>query len=255
MPHSMVDRIVPAITPAAIEEFESQFGYRDRSLISTEPFRQWVVQPYPGSDALASFGIEISDEVARFERLKLRIFNGAHSTNAYFSQLSGLEFVYQAMAIPSWAEFIKELQIEISASFEPPTSINVQQYAATARARMANSAVAHRSAQIAMDGSAKLAQRLFGVVNFLSEQGQPHSRVSFAIALWIRFVQSGLPITDPLVNELTERARRSNDLEAVRLVMQTPGLANPVHESNHQGIADFITQLRRHSPLDVAANL
>ena len=45
IPNSMVDRIVPAITGEAIDQFESECGYRDESLISTEPFRQWVVAP------------------------------------------------------------------------------------------------------------------------------------------------------------------------------------------------------------------
>ncbi|NDA81031.1 MAG: mannitol dehydrogenase family protein [Actinobacteria bacterium] len=254
-PNSMVDRIVPAITPAAIAQFERDFGYYDSSLISTEPFKQWVVQPHPGTPELAKFGVEISDQVLRFEQLKLRIFNGAHSTNAYFSQLSGLEFVYQAMAIPSWSDFIARLQDEVSESFTAPESVEVSEYASTARARMANSAVAHRSAQIAMDGSAKLAQRLFSVANLLHDVGKPRMRVAFAIALWIRFLQSGLPVTDPLADQLITRARNTDDREAVRLVMQTPGLLNSVNPEDCAQIAEFVTELRKFTPLDIAKTL
>ena len=255
IPNSMVDRIVPAITPQAITEFERAFGYRDESLISTEPFRQWVVAPHPHDYALGALGIEVSPEIERYERMKLRLFNGAHSTTAYFSQLSDIDFVYQAMAIPEWNSFITRLQDQISKSFVAPDSIDPSMYSASARARISNSALAHRSGQIAMDGSAKLPQRLFRAMGSLRESGNPRERIAFAIALWVRFLQSGLQVTDPLANLLIERARNENPLDAVGMVMQTPGLPNPVHESDWPLIADALEELSNHSPLDVARNL
>lgn len=182
-PNSMVDRIVPAITPSAIEEFEREFGFCDESLISTEPFRQWVVEPHAGDRLLADIGIEISPQVEEYEALKLRLFNGAHSTTAYFSQLSGIEYVYQAIALQKWSGFIARLQEQLANSFVAPSSVDVAKYCAQARARIGNSAVAHRGAQIAMDGSAKLPQRLFLAMNALHQAGQPRERIAFAISL------------------------------------------------------------------------
>ena len=255
MPNSMVDRIVPAITPEAIARFESDFGYVDRSLISTEPFRQWVVEAQPSTSGLAELGIEVSPEVDGYEQVKLRLFNGAHSTTAYFSQLSGIEFVSQAIAIPEWDSFLSRLQREISRSLTAPSAIDVDQYSQVARARIGNSAVAHRSAQIAMDGSAKLPQRLFRTINTLHTKGAEIERTAFAIALWIRFLQSGLPITDPLVDELTVRARGKDAEEAVGLVMQTPGLRNPVIEQAWSAIARYLGELERYTPLEVAQGM
>lgn len=255
LPNSMVDRIVPAITPEAIDKFEKDFGYRDESLISTEPYRQWVVAPHEGSSLLSSIRVEISSEVEKFENAKLRLFNGAHSATAYFSQLSQLEYVYEAMAIPSWESFISKLQQQISTSFDAPPSMDVSEYCATARARIGNSAVAHRSAQIAMDGSAKLPQRLFRTINDLAQRNLPRERIAFAIALWIKFLQSGLPVVDPLGADLKKRAQASDSLTAVRSIMETPNLRNPVLESEWGVIASHLQELENFTPIDVAENL
>ena len=251
IPDSMVDRIVPAITPTAIDEFEREFGYHDESLISTEPFRQWVVATHSSPVNLGGLGIEVSDDVASYEKMKLRLFNGAHSSTAYFSQLSNVEYVYQAMQIPAWQGFIEELQKELSYSFTPPSGVDLAIYSDLARSRIANSAVAHRSAQIAMDGSAKLPQRLFKAINALAQKNKPRERVAFAIALWIKFLESDLPLVDPLATDLRDRARR---LEPVASVMQTPGLRDPVLESEWMLIDAHLKQMKRYAPIEIVGN-
>lgn len=254
-PNSMVDRIVPAITGSAVDSFEKDFGYRDESLITTEPFRQWVVEPHKSGYDLSPLGVEISDDIEKFEKLKLRLFNGAHSPTAYFSQLSGIEYVYQAMQMPTWNEFIARLQEQMSRSFTPPKDVDMTNYAAVARSRIANSALAHRSSQIAMDGSAKLPQRLFTALNTLAEEKKPRERLAFAVALWIRFLQSGLTVVDPLSTELVERANSGGSHTSVAAVMTTPGLRNLVSEDEWGVIAGYLEDLGRFSPLEVAARI
>lgn len=251
-PDSMVDRIVPAITPEAIDRFTSEFGYSDNSLISTEPYRQWVVAPHNSLYDLSQLDIEISGEIEQYEQLKLRLFNGVHSSTAYFSQLSKIEFVYQAMQLPNWEAFASRLQQQIGKSFIAPTGINVDDYSETARLRISNSAVLHRSAQIAMDGSAKLPQRLFKALNQLASENLPRERVAFAIALWISFLRSGLPVIDPLVNELLPRSRMKN---SVAEVMRTPGLRDAVVESEWDLVEGFVRELVAQKPIEIAERL
>jgi len=252
VPNSMVDRIVPAITPEAIARFENDFGYRDESLISTEPYRQWVVAPHPANYNLQEIGVELADEVSGYERLKLRLFNGAHSSTAYFSQLSNLEYVYQAMQIPEWENFVASLQNQLASSFVAPSGVDVSEYAHSARLRISNSAVAHRSAQIAMDGSAKLPQRLFQAMNALAIVNQPRERLAFAIALWVRFLQSELTLVDPFADVLRERARSS---DPVAQVMQTSGLRDAVVESEWPLIESYLRELKKHRPIEVVSSI
>lgn len=252
VPNSMVDRIVPAITPEAIARFENDFGYRDESLISTEPYRQWVVAPHPANYNLQEIGVELADDVSGYERLKLRLFNGAHSSTAYFSQLSNLEYVYQAMQIPEWENFVASLQNQLASSFVAPSGVDVSEYAHSARLRISNSAVAHRSAQIAMDGSAKLPQRLFKSMNALAIANQPRERLAFAIALWVRFLQSELTLVDPFADVLRERARSS---DPVAQVMQTSRLRDAVIESEWPLIESYLRELQKHRPIEVASSI
>jgi fructuronate reductase len=251
-PDSMVDRIVPAITPEVIQQFASDFGYYDNSLISTEPYRHWVVAPHSSPYDLSELNIEVSSEVEQYEQLKLRLFNGAHSATAYFSQLSNIEYVYQAMQLPFWEVFISRLQQQIGKSFTAPTGTDVEVYSETARVRIANSAVLHRSAQIAMDGSAKLPQRLFKAFNQLARENLPRDRVAFAIALWISFLRSGSVVVDPLADELMERARGQNPVVAV---MRTPGLREPIVESDWNLVEIFVKKLEKQKPIEIAREL
>ena len=154
------------------------------------------------------------------------------------------------MQIPEWEIFIAGLQVQLASSFNAPLSVDISRYAQTARQRISNSAVAHRSAQIAMDGSAKLPQRLFQAMNALATANQPRERLAFAIALWVRFLQSELTLVDPFADVLRERARSS---DPVAQVMQTSGLRDAVVESEWPLIRDYLHELKKHQPIDVAA--
>ena len=255
IPNSMVDRIVPAITSEAINNFEKKFGYRDESLITTEKFRQWVVGHHSDKSDLGKLGIEIAENIDSYEKLKLRLFNGAHSTTAYCGQLSGIEFIYQVMRDSRWLSFLEKLQEQASLSFTPPTGIAPTRYAAIARSRMSNSALPHRTAQIAMDGSAKLPQRLFLTINDLHRLGKPREHIAFAIALWIRFLQSGLPVSDPLSEQLIKGARQKRSADSIRGVMQISELRNPVFESEWPQIGTYLDDLQRYAPMEIAARL
>ena len=46
----------------------------------------------------ASVGVTVSRDVTAYERAKLRMLNGAHSSLAYLGLLAGLETVAEAMA-------------------------------------------------------------------------------------------------------------------------------------------------------------
>jgi fructuronate reductase len=251
-PDSMVDRIVPAMTPEEIEQFAGDFGYRDNSLISTEPYRQWVIAPHKLSYDLSQFNVQISSEIAQYEQLKLRLFNGAHSATAYFSQLSHIEYVYQAMQLPRWEAFITRLQQQIGKSCTAPTGMDIDHYSESARVRIANSALLHRSAQIAMDGSAKLPQRLFRAFNQLARENLPRELVAFAIALWISYLRSNPAVVDPLADELVKRANGKNPVTGV---MQTPGLREPIVESEWNLVESFVRKLEIQKPLEIAKEL
>ena len=93
--------------------------------------------------------------------MKLRLLNGSHSSIAYLGQLAGWQTVADAIAEPALAAYIDALMQEIATTLHLPASVDLAAYRRALLARFANPALRHLTAQIAMDGSQKLPQRLF----------------------------------------------------------------------------------------------
>lgn len=206
-PASMVDRIVPATTDA---DRSALPGYADAGLVKTEVFSQWVIEdrfagPRP---AWERAGAQIVADVRPFELAKLRMLNGSHSTLAYLGSLAGYETVDQAMADPRIAGVIDQLMQEAAATLPQVPGLDPPAYAAALKARFANAALEHRLAQIAMDGSQKLPQRLLGTIADTHRAGGQATAAAIGVAAWMRHF-GGPHVNDPLAEQL--RAAASDD--------------------------------------------
>lgn len=161
-PSTMVDRIVPATTPADLARAAELLGALDNGLVVTEPFRQWVVEDdFPaGRPDWTAAGAILTDDVTPYETLKLRLLNGAHSAIAYFGALAGATYVAEAVEHDAIREAVSRLMAEVTPTMSVPPGFDVAGYQRSLLARFANPALHHRVLQIAMDGSQKLPQRL-----------------------------------------------------------------------------------------------
>jgi fructuronate reductase len=203
-PCSMVDRIVPATTAADIAQIEAMLTVHDAAPVVCEPFRQWVIEdrfagPRPAWELA---GAELVADVAPYEEMKLRLLNGSHSALAYLGCLAGFAHVAEVMAAPDFAAFVRKLMAEVAPTLHVPSDLEA--YQAALLARFANPALAHRTSQIAMDGSQKLPQRLLGTIRDRLRAGAPIDHLALAVAAWIRYAagpdEQGRPIAvvDPL---------------------------------------------------------
>src|SRR5690606_35649123 len=105
--------------------------------------------------------------------------------------------------------YVKTLwQREIIPSLTPPPGTDLRDYAAALHDRYANSAIRHRTWQIAMDGSQKLPQRILATIAEARAAGRQVPGLTLAVAAWIRYVsgrdETGNPIEvrDPLAPRL-----------------------------------------------------
>ena len=176
-----------------------------------EPFRQWVIEDRftAGRPDWHAAGAQFVGNVAPFERLKLRLLNGSHSTLAYLGFLAGFETIAETMTHSAFVRFIQRLMDEeIAPTVPAPPGIDLKAYARVLMARFADPGVRHRTWQIAMDGSQKLPQRLLGTVRDRLAAGAPIDRLALGVAAWIRYVSGvddqGRPIDvrDPLADRL-----------------------------------------------------
>jgi fructuronate reductase len=222
-PSSMVDRIVPASTQDTYDRAERMLGATDRAAVEAEPFTQWVIEdrfagPRPDWDAT------FTDDVAAWERLKLRTLNGVHSTLAYLGALAGRATIADALAMPGARDYCERLIADqIARSFDPPDGRDTVAYGQTVLERFANPGIRHRCLQIAMDGSQKLPQRLLGTLADLAERGIPLDLAALPLAAWIRFCAgraddgTDLPLDDPLAPLLREHLQRAGSDPAARV--------------------------------------
>jgi fructuronate reductase len=222
-PSSMVDRIVPATTETDIAALSEAAGYDDPGMIKTEPFSQWVVEDAfcarrPG---LERVGVQFTRDVSAWEHVKLRLLNGAHSALAYLGALAGHAFVHQAIAAPGFVRYLGALWNEAASTLAPIDGFDPAAYRAALLARFANAALAHRTTQIAMDGSQKLPQRLLASIRTRLARGQASPALTLAVAGWMRW-QSGVDeqgrifvVEDPLAARTAAALRSAgSDAEA-----------------------------------------
>ena len=174
----MVDRIVPATTAADVAQIGRALGLHDAAPVVCEPFRQWVIEdrfagPRPAWELA---GAELVADVAPYEEMKLRLLNGSHSAIAYLGCLAGFEHVFEVMAEPDFVAFVRAMMAEVAPTLAVPTDLAA--YQASLLARFANPALAHRTSQIAMDGSQKVPQRLLGPIRDRLRAGAPIDRLT-----------------------------------------------------------------------------
>ncbi len=223
-PSTMVDRIVPATTDADRATVSAALGVEDAWPVMTEPFSQWVIEDdFPaGRPAWEAAGAVFTADVTAFEKMKLRLLNGSHSTLAYLGYLAGAETVAEAMALPGMEALIADMMAEeIAPTLDALPDFDLAAYLAALLRRFRNGALRHRTWQIAMDGSQKLPQRLLGTIRDRLAVGAPFPRLALGVAGWMRYVLGvdeqgrAIDVRDPLAGRIAGRVGALRDPEAI----------------------------------------
>jgi fructuronate reductase len=145
-PCTMVDRIVPAPI--------------DPLTVVAEPFSQWVLEDFEGPRP-AWPGVQIVEDTAPFELMKLRLLNGSHTALAALGIPKGHTTVAQAIADPELEAFVRRLlEEELLPTVPPVPGIDLGEYVETMLARFRNPRIEHRLDKIAAGAEDKIAQRL-----------------------------------------------------------------------------------------------
>ncbi|MEV4395864.1 mannitol dehydrogenase family protein [Nonomuraea sp. NPDC049607] len=205
-PGTVVDRIVPAAT----REDRELTG--DPAVVVAEPYTHWVLEDgFPAArPEWERGGALFTADVTPHEQAKIRILNGTHSTLAYTGALIGHEHIATALADPALEALAHRLTAEdVLPSLTPPDGLDLAVYTAAILARMRNTALRHRCAQVAIDGSLKVPIRLLGTVRDRLAAGAHPRWACLAVAAWLRHVRGGvddrgrpLEVSDPLADRL-----------------------------------------------------
>lgn len=216
-PRSMVDSITPASDDALRARVSAQTGLADAWPVQREAYAQWVVEDdfRNGRPAFERAGVTMSDDIAGYDRAKLRLLNGPHSALAYLGSLMDLGTVAEAMRDPSLAGFVERLMREdIVPGLAAMRGFDPDAYAGAILARFRNPAIRHRLSQIAWDGSQKLPVRLLGSIADALAGGRRIDRLCLPVAAWMHFVRrqarDGVALVDPLNDALTAIGRAAS---------------------------------------------
>lgn len=220
-PSTMVDRIVPATTDSDRALGERILGLRDEGLVTAELFKQWVIEDDFAADrpAWQLVGAQVVSDVAPFEQMKLRILNGTHSTLAYLGALRGHATIASAVSDPQLLDVARHLIADdVIPILEQPEGEDLQAYGAEVLKRFSNPALAHKTTQIAMDGSQKLPLRLLGTIRDNLAGGRTPHHALRGVAGWMAYLARGegaeglaLPVDDPMADRLTGLVRGRRD--------------------------------------------
>jgi fructuronate reductase len=219
-PCCMVDRIVPATTPADKQQVEKALGLRDEAPVVTEPFCQWVLEDnFPqGRPAWEKAGAIFSSQVGAFEVMKLRFLNGSHSTLAYLGYLAGKASIAECMQWDALKTLVETLmRREILPTVRTPDGYDAGSYIDALIQRFSNPGLYHRTWQIAMDGSQKLPQRLLDTIRDQLAGSRDIDILCLAVAGWMRYVcgidekGDAIEISDPMAHEFAKQTSNFRD--------------------------------------------
>jgi fructuronate reductase len=233
VPSTMVDSITPASDAALYDYVAEAIGLEDLAAVQRESFAQWVIEDIgtPLGPDLASVGATITTDVASYEKAKLRILNGAHSTLAYVGLLRGAASVADAMNDAALAGFVNAMiRDDIIPMLAHTPGLDLDAYRAAVLQRFRNPVIVHRLDQIAQDGSQKLPYRLGDTLGANRRAGRMPAGVVTALGAWVAFLmqraRDNTPIVDPAGDRLASAARDGTPAEVVARLIDA-GLGFP----------------------------
>ncbi|MDP9395891.1 MAG: mannitol dehydrogenase family protein [Actinomycetota bacterium] len=216
-PNSMVDRITPATTDDDRAVVARNLGVTDAWPVVCEPFTQWVLEDdfASGRPPLEDVGVQVVDDVAPYELMKLRLLNAAHQAMGYLGYLRGHRYVHEVCQDPLFVRFLTGyMDEEATPTLAPVPGVDLAAYKRTLLERFANRHVADTLARLCTDASDRIPKFLLPVIRHQLQAGGPIERSALVVAAWARYAEGvdehGQPIevVDPLRQKLAAAAAR-----------------------------------------------
>jgi fructuronate reductase len=229
-------------------------GVRDLATVSTEPFRQWVIEDFEGARPRWELaGAQFVNDTSPWEASKLNLLNGTHMAIAYLGMLAGLETVAQFVSDPLFARYTSRLMLQEQVPTIPKSDHDLVSYSKQLLARWRNRGMAHQLERVGRHGSEKLQARLLGSLASNLAAGREAPCTVLAVAAWIccagRLIPFAANPQDHLQSKLQELAAEAGGSSSrlVESLLQLHGtfggelLANPEFRSQ---LSDAIDALK-----------
>jgi len=226
-PNSMVDRIVPGTESAHLMMAAERLGVTDAIPVPAEKFTMWAVEDnfIAGRPQWEAAGAIFTTEVEKFEVMKLRLLNGAHSLLAYVGALSGHQTIPESRFDPLIERALREaLYKEYLPSLEMPSGLKADTYIEQLFMRWSNTALGDKTARVGSDGSSKLPQRITVPALESYVRGEEPKILALTVAAWLMCISEfngfergpyAKQMKDPARLKIIEIAKSSADVSTL----------------------------------------
>ena len=208
-PSSMVDRITPRTTADDREMLSRDFGVADLWPVVTEPWSQWIVEDdfCNGRPPLDLVGAQFVPDVRPYSLMKTRMLNGAHCAIAFVGTLAGHQRIDEAVGDPVLRAYLDSMMgEEIAPLLDPVPGIDLDAYRRSLMRRFANRGIADQLPRLCRNGSSKVPSHIVSSIRAARERGRPHSRLTLAVAAWLRYLRDAEVLDDPQARRLRSLA-------------------------------------------------
>lgn len=202
---SMVDRVSPATDDALREAVLRDTKRQDFAPVSAEPFTQWIIEDNfagerPNFDHVGAVFVE---DIAPFERMKLRYLNAAHTIASTLGYLSGDRFVHESLERPEVLRFMRGALYEnILPNAAVPNGYDGAVYITDVIKRFQNGNLPYANLQVGTDSSQKIQQRWFPTIDQALGRKADCSYFELCLGAWVVFIQTALEsgvLNDPKI--------------------------------------------------------
>lgn len=193
-PNSMVDRITPATLPDDIPKLHAMNGDEDLVPVYCEDFVQWVIEDdFPaGRPAWERVGVEFTDDVSKYESMKLGFVNSTHQMLSFPAFLAGYRKVDEAVEDKRIAAFLRKyMDIDVTPYLSPPPNTDLEVYKTTFIERLKNMAVSDQLSRLCFDGANKIPVYMKPRIAAILKTDGDMKRIAFFVAVYRLYLRRG----------------------------------------------------------------
>lgn len=217
-PNSMVDRITPATLADDIQNLKAMNGREDMAPVYCEDFIQWVVEDdfRAGRPAWERVGVEFTDDVSKYESMKLGFVNSTHQMMSFPGLLAGYRKVDEAVSDERIATYLRQyMDLDVTPYLTPPPNTSFETYKQVFMERLGNKMVSDQLSRLCFDAANKIPVYMVPTVCAMLKAGAEMKRIAFLKAAYRLYLRRGKD--DRGVSyKVDDPALTANDLKLIR---------------------------------------
>ena len=235
--NTLVDRVVSGYPKDDAEKYQEKLGYEDALMTSGETFCFLAIE---GGEEIkeklpfkkAGLNVEIESDITPYRLRKVRILNGAHTSNVPAAFLSGLETVDQMMTHDVTGPFVRSvIYDEIIPAVKLDKDMLIE-FADAVVNRFMDPSMHHQLSAILMNCTSKIKSRVLPSIMDALSQKQDIKKLYFALAAYSALYKDSdgtLPVT--VKRELDKTGSFLDDEYAVKTLAKAWSLYKGTEDS------------------------